>query len=178
MHKDQNELVEIPTNIAQFEAKPSIKNFSHFRPELFKHGHDKTVIRRTVGGLRPLKFGQEGERKLGEINRYRGIGDLDSNFYFKTDNDDNIDEEKNEYPRVVFMNKKSERPASRYVELYPAVFSDNTQLYGVRNSDDEALSKMELCPPYNNGECVSMLKWQTEYYPSCNGMYELDLEQL
>jgi len=69
----------------------------------------------------------------------------------------------------------------RTVELYPAEFSDNTQLYPLFDSADEdeeakaALSKMEIRAPLEQGDCVPMQEWQTTYHPSCNGMHEIDI---
>ena len=66
----------------------------------------------------------------------------------------------------------------RKVKLYPADFTDNTQLYSILDSDDERLSRMELREPHSNGECVPMQDWQTTFHPSCNGMHEIGIEQL
>jgi hypothetical protein len=66
-------------------------------------------------------------------------------------------------------------PPNRVVELYPAEFTDNTQLYSVLDSSDERVATIEMREPYVQGECVPMQKWQTTFNPSCNGMHELDM---
>jgi Protein kinase domain len=69
-------------------------------------------------------------------------------------------------------------PRHRDMELYPTPFTDNTQLYPILDSSDEEeerIRTMERRPPYENEECVPMADWQTTYYPSCNGMHELNL---
>lgn len=71
------------------------------------------------------------------------------------------------------------RPLKQYIDLYPAVYSDNTQLYGIRGSNDEALSKMEVLETYtSSGEYVPMKKWQEAYYPLCNDIHALDMKNL
>lgn len=69
-------------------------------------------------------------------------------------------------------------PISRHVRVYPSDFTDNTQLYGVLDSDDERLSKMELREPYADDQCVPMQEWQTTFHPSCNGMHEMALDHM
>ena len=74
-------------------------------------------------------------------------------------------------------------PISRKLELYPAEFSDSTQLYPLYDSQDEddgareVMSKMEMRDPISDGECVPMQNWQTTFHPSCNDVHELDLER-
>lgn len=69
-------------------------------------------------------------------------------------------------------------PISRRIQLYPSDFTDNTQLYGVLESDDERLSRMELRDPYSDEHCVPMQEWQTTFHPSCNGMHEMALDHM
>ena len=66
----------------------------------------------------------------------------------------------------------------RKVQSYPAEFTDNTQYYGMYDSSDERLRKMELREPYSQGECVPMQDWQTTFHPFCNGVHELGVEYL
>jgi len=66
----------------------------------------------------------------------------------------------------------------RPIKLYPADFTDNTQLYSILDSSDERLGHMELRESYTVGECVPMQDWQTTFHPSCNGMHELAMETL
>jgi len=67
----------------------------------------------------------------------------------------------------------------RAIELYPAEFTDNTQLYSVVDSGDEPVSStMERREPFVQGECVPMQEWQTTFHPSCNGMHEVDMSEM
>jgi hypothetical protein len=66
----------------------------------------------------------------------------------------------------------------RTLELYPADYTDATQLYGLLDSSDERLKLMEPRQPYENGECVPMKEWQTTFHPYCNGVHELGVEYL
>jgi len=81
------------------------------------------------------------------------------------------------YPRIVSLDPSVKR-VKRKIKVYPADFTDNTQLYGTLPSDDERLSRMEMKPPYSTGECVPMQEWQTMYHPSCNAMHELALQTI
>ncbi len=86
-------------------------------------------------------------------------------------------DESNFHPRTVMLDAAAKK-ISRKIEIYPADFTDNTQLYGLLESEDEHLNRMELREPYSKGECVPMQEWQTSYQPSCNGMHELALQTL
>jgi len=71
---------------------------------------------------------------------------------------------------------KDWEPSHREIELYPAEFTDNTQLYSILDSSDERVgSTMEMREPFVTEECVPMQEWQTTFNPSCNGMHELDM---
>jgi len=78
----------------------------------------------------------------------------------------------------IFSLDPSVEIAKRKVKVYPADHTDNTQFYGILDSNDERLSKMEIREPYSDGECVPMQDWQTTFYPSCNGMHEIAVESL
>jgi hypothetical protein len=80
--------------------------------------------------------------------------------------------------RVFYFAKKETPASSRTLREYPSDFTDNTQFYGVYDSDDERLSHMEIRHPLDDGECVPMKDWQTTYYPSCNVMHELGMEHM
>lgn len=66
----------------------------------------------------------------------------------------------------------------RNIKVYPADFTDNTQLYSILDSSDERLSHMERRDPYAEGECVPMQDWQTTFHPSCNGMHEIAMHNM
>lgn len=82
--------------------------------------------------------------------------------------------------RVVFLDDSiAHIPSSRRkVPLYPADFTDNTQLYSILDSADERVKSMELRDPYEQGECVPMQDWQTTFHPSCNVVHELGLADI
>jgi hypothetical protein len=69
-------------------------------------------------------------------------------------------------------------PSPRKVKLYPSPYSDNTQMYPVLDSRDDAddrIHTMEMRAPYVQGECKPMADWQITFNPSCNGMHEIDV---
>jgi hypothetical protein len=80
--------------------------------------------------------------------------------------------------RVVDIDPTMPLPTQRQIQLYPADFTDSTQLYPILDSDDERLSHMEIKEPYSTDECVPMQDWQTTFHPSCNEMHELPLSTL
>jgi len=81
--------------------------------------------------------------------------------------------------RIVVLHdsmRHATHPKRRKVHLYPPDFTDNTQLYGILDSDDERIKNtMEVRAPLAQGECVPMKEWQTTYHPTCNRMHEVDL---
>jgi len=84
------------------------------------------------------------------------------------------------HPRITHINHQNVQylkriPPKRRIQIYPADFSDNTQLYGTHDSNDPALSKMERRTPLDNGSCVPMKAWQRAYLPVCNTLHEFDL---
>ena len=67
----------------------------------------------------------------------------------------------------------------RTLQLYPATYTDPTQLYGVLDSSDARIrNHMEPRAPLKDDECIPMKKWQTTFYPSCNDVHALGLERL
>jgi len=81
--------------------------------------------------------------------------------------------------RVVFIHDSIKNVMKqRKIQLYPPPFTDNTQLYGVLDSDDERIKTMEIREPLEKGECVPMQDWQKTFYPSCNSMHEYNLAGL
>jgi hypothetical protein len=85
------------------------------------------------------------------------------------------------FPRVMSFGwtlRLQEEHHTHVVQVFPAEFTDNTQYYGLADSDDERLSQMEMREPYANEECVPMQDWQVTYHPSCNTMHETALESM
>ena len=113
----------------------------------------------------------------GKVNHAkRGFDAQDLRFYPKA-----VDQKTDESRRRVallgtpgFQNP----PKHRRIKMYPADFTDNTQLYGILDSGDERIKTMERREPLTEGECVPMQDWQTTFHPSCNGMHELDMENM
>lgn len=133
------------------------------------------VIRRRAGGFGLLYHRKKGDRKLGQIMNTRGLGRLDHNLY------NGPKQGRDGFPRLFSIGSSHEKikhHTKRIIERFPAVVTDNTQLYGLLDSSDEALSSMEIRAPYTDGKCVPMKEWQIAYYPSCNSMHEMDLTHL
>lgn len=82
--------------------------------------------------------------------------------------------------RVFFFGSQPRRVVRKHdpLTVFPADFTDTTQYYGLFDSDDEHLERMEMRQPLSDGECVPMQDWQTTYHPSCNAMHELGMEQM
>lgn len=80
--------------------------------------------------------------------------------------------------RVVALDPSMPLPHHRTLKLYPADFTDNTQLYPILDSEDDRLKLMEIRQPVKDEECVPMQEWQTTFHPSCNEMHELPLTDL
>jgi hypothetical protein len=82
--------------------------------------------------------------------------------------------------RVFFFGGKPSPLIKKHEPLaeFPADFTDSTQYYGLYDSDDQHLARMEMRQPLDSGECVPMQDWQTTYHPSCNAMHELGMEQM
>jgi len=145
---------------------------------------NNAVAHTLVSGLRPIYRFDKVERNFGCLDWKRGLGKIDSSMYstktvskpsniihprlFNAHMNRNVDS----------SNRITARPLKRYIDLYPAEYSDNTQLYGIRSSDDEALSSMEVGATLNSGECLPMKEWQDAYYPSCNEIHALDMKNL
>ncbi len=134
----------------------------------------KIIVRRSLGGIQ-VYSPKVRKKSFGEVKRARrGVGALDANMYSIPGH---LDQNRGNRPRLIdcFMGEASfTRPRKRRMDVDQTPFSDNTQLYGIRSSDDEALSKMEIIERSEDGECKSEI-WQTEYQPSCNSVHEIDL---
>jgi hypothetical protein len=137
---------------------------------------DGLHIQQSVAGLHLIYDTLQRVEELGEVKKgFWGLGEIDSSFYQKSSTylvNGDINTSK---PRVVFLNgvTDSSRQSKTLIEIDSTPFSDNTQLYGVLSSDDEALSKMEVLVSKEEDECVSET-WHKEYYPSCNNVHEFD----
>jgi len=103
------------------------------------------------------------------LNARRQFEQLDQSMYQSTSSKER---------RVVLLGNPPpvKREITKTLQLFPAEFTDNTQFYGVYDSDDEKLSWMEIREPLDNGECVPMQQWQTTYHPSCNAMHEFSFD--
>ncbi|KAL7581465.1 hypothetical protein ACA910_022040 [Epithemia clementina (nom. ined.)] len=74
---------------------------------------------------------------------------------------------------------ETESSNHRTIQLYPASYTDRTQLYGVLDSSDPRVrDSMERRYPLDDGECIPMKEWQTSFHPSCNDIHALGLERL
>lgn len=106
------------------------------------------------------------------IARSTGVGLLDANMYVL----DTV-VKRSKTKRVVILHQDVvEMGRHKNVEVDHTVFSDNTQLYGILDSEDEALSSMEIIRPDEESasDCKSE-QWHHDYFPDCNTIHELDL---
>lgn len=154
------------------------ENQNNYPNSIFQ-GNSKVMIKRTLGGLRSIKRFEVKDRKLDKPNRLEslGLGHLDVQMYNTKQN--LVVSPKSKRPRIFHFHQSKtvilQSHIVRELSLYPTIFSDNTQLYGIRDSGDPALSKMELVVEDENEECVPMAEWQSTYHPTCNSIHELDL---
>lgn len=67
-------------------------------------------------------------------------------------------------PRIIFLGDHFQPIEDRKVEQYPAEYSDQTQLYHTKSSDDTSVAtKMErkIFPNHEiNEDCVPLAEWQ------------------
>ena len=156
----------VPAGLTNHESLPQ---------SLLDGDNGSMTIRRYIGGLHLFHHSNRNDQTFGKVKKEsRGLGELDIGMYDMN----NASRPNRGIPRVIHLHAgqgSSERQKKRRLDFDPTPFSDNTQLYGIRNSDDEAVSKMEiLLTDDDDGECVSE-PWQRAYHPSCNGMHEFDL---
>ena len=144
---------------------------------IFPDSNERIAIKRTLGGLYPIHNNEQEVKAFKRLNRdrSRGLGKLDIQMY-------NVEGSRitngSKLPRIFSFDQNensSKQHVVRELTLYPTIFSDNTQLYGIRDSGDPALSKMEPIVEDKQTDCIPMADWQTTYHPSCNMMHELDL---
>lgn len=161
--KEPIEPRQIESNL--FEAKNSIIKHKAVQTKLAKAvgKHDK--IKKEHSESRALKFNPPPPIDVSQSFEFQ-----DAAMYDKASSGSS--------KRIVSFGNGLFAPAHRTVALYPADFTDNTQFYGMYDSDDERLSHMEVRQPLEQGECVPMQEWQTTYHPFCNGVHELGIEYL
>ena len=132
-------------------------------------------LQRNIGGLHLAFHRYQEEKKFNQLRRTPGLGALDKQLYGGS---------KSPFPKKVprtmdlYYNGRRHTPLKRYIDVYPTVFSDNTQMYGVLDSGDEALAQMERRIDLSDSQCVPIEEWQTAYHPICNALHELDLIHL
>jgi hypothetical protein len=126
--------------------------------------------------LKPIKLTVASPRKkLSFSNVKQTFNDVDLKMF------DHDAKPKDTPPRIMYLHDSitvKTAPVHHHVPLYPSDFTDSTQLYGVLDSGDGRLSRMELRDPYEDEHCVPMKEWQTTFHPSCNGMHEMALDHL
>jgi hypothetical protein len=144
----------------------------------FKSQNSNIIFIKAVGGLAPLySTNAQWNDRFGEtFNRGRvGFQSLDRNMYSSIE----LRTRSVIHPRIMTFEDSglnSIRSSPRILEIDKTPFTDNTQLYGMRDSDDQALSRMEPSTKDSDedSECVSE-PWHHEYQPSCNSFHELDM---
>jgi hypothetical protein len=121
--------------------------------------------------FKPNKLEVASPRK--KLSRKQAFNDVDHKMF------DHFEKPKDIPPRIMYLHGSiTDAPVHDHVQIYPSDFTDNTQLYGVLDSGDERLSRMELREPYEDEHCVPMKEWQTTFHPSCNGMHEMSLDHM
>jgi hypothetical protein len=161
------------TNELAFSSENIVLSKGDKRRQNDDHG---IQIQQSVGGLHLIHDTPRRVEELGEIKKgFWGLGEIDVTFYGNSTRLLSTHDTSIAKPRVMFLNGVTDSSKHRKTlfEMDSTPFSDNTQLYGVLSSDDEALSKMEVLLPNEDGECISE-PWQKEYYPSCNNVHEFD----
>ncbi len=156
----------------KFTNMQSDKNVSPFQ-----NSNQRITIKRVHGGFytsftsnHNVHIFKPKSRRI--VQSLRGSNDTN-------DESNGCTEKKCSHPPRVFsfypLKKTQKKHIVREIEMYPTIFSDNTQLYGMRDSGDPALAQMEPIVPDKDTECVSMEDWQNTHHPSCNGIHELSL---
>jgi hypothetical protein len=158
-----------------FQRKNIMSNSSNMRVKQKSNGIN---IHRARGGVHSIYDPprKDIEKDLGQTKkRSWGLAYIDLALYQESSkyviNHDPVRK-----PRVVMLyddQSTSFHSTNTIVEVDVTPFSDNTQLYGLLSSDDEALSKMEVLLSDEDGECVSET-WHSQYHPSCNSVHEFD----
>lgn len=148
-----------------FETKNRIIKHKAVQTKLAKSVSKHTKIKKEHSASRALKFNPPPPIDVSQSFEFQ-----DAAMYDKVSSGGS--------KRIVSFGNGLFTPAHRTVALYPADFTDNTQFYGMYDSDDERLSHMEVRQPLEQGECVPMQEWQTTYHPFCNGVHELGIEYL
>ncbi len=140
--------------------------------ELVRDSEGAITIKKSLGGLHPIydvhrdmKFEKPEREKRHEESHQIDVGMYSQGTTVAV---------KKSRPRIFHVATNRLMPKRRRLDFVPTPYSDNTQLYGVLDSDDPALSKMETSITDDEEECISQA-WQQEYLPSCNSMHELDL---
>lgn len=155
-----------------------------FRPvQQHARRDDRQIVFKSWGGKSFFHdaYGTMHESSTREDKQYRYliIESLDVNMY-KSMSDETT--QSLLHPRLMLLGDesvRSGRPPVRYVDIDKTPFTDNTQLYGLRDSGDVALSKMEVITRDNfeDSECVAE-SWQSAYEPACNSFHELDMSNV
>ena len=132
-------------------------------------------LQRNIGGLHLAFYRYEEEKKFNQLRRNPGLGALDKKLYGVSK-----PRFRKKLPRTMnlYYHDRGHTPLKRYIDVYPTVFSDNTQMYGILESGDESLAQMERRNDLSDNQCVPMEEWQTAYHPICNTLHELDLIHL
>lgn len=80
------------------------------------------------------------------------------------------------HPRTIFLGDRFRPILGRKIVQYPTEYSDKTQLYHTKSSDDASVStsmERKIFPNHETNEnCVPMSEWQQLTYPTCNNVHE------
>ncbi len=141
---------------------------------VFQDSNQRIAFKRTLGGFYAVftpnnndseTFQTKTRRRFQQGNKSVGVTSV-------------TDLKRSDHPRIFSFSSMDKFPKNRVVRemvMYPTIFSDNTQLYGIRDSGDPALANMEPIVDDENSECVPMQEWQKMHHPSCNSFHELNM---
>ena len=143
----------------------------------FQDSSQSITMKRAFGGFYPVFYVNDVSNEL-KAKKRRRIEAIDHSNQFPPHPIGMRMPRADYHPRMFSFSPMENFPKNHFVRemiMYPTVFSDNTQLYGIRDSGDPALSEMEPIVPDENTECEPMEEWQKIHHPYCNGVHELNL---
>lgn len=143
----------------------------------FQDSSQSITIKRAFGGFYPVFYANDVANEF-KAKKRRTVEAIDNSNQLSPHPIGRRISRADYHPRIFSFSPIERFPKNHIVRelvMYPTVFSDNTQLYGIRASGDPALSEMEPIVSDKNTECEPMEEWQKIHHPSCNGIHELNL---
>jgi hypothetical protein len=169
-------------------SKRHTSSFKHSE----KHRHKMGTVKKPKA--RPTTIATTTKRRHHQVQMPKGTilaspWPLDPSMY-RRETSTTEESEPHNFPRVVQLHHstttetESSPPPHRSIDPDVSPYTDETQRYDRTDSRDTPT--MERSPAQSRGSstnpaksvCQSMADWQTTVYPSCNGMHEIQMEQL